>query len=176
MPTASAALSSQSRQENDPCKSTTSLDIIKEAYPGQAVLNVEQTARVMGKTGKGGTQTIRNQISAGRFPLQGSLRRSGSTILVPIVALANWLDGVVEDGVVPTVPAGGTRKKSSPLPAKPPILPRRGRGRPPMIVKDFLRLFETAWQTMLLEGALVEKRVIDADLTDNGVTIPPLIA
>jgi hypothetical protein len=117
-------------------------------YPGQAVLNTDQVAQVLGKTGSGGPQTIRNQIAAGKFPLQKKLRRIGGRIVLPVAALADWLDGAEAGDPAPAPGAQNKRKPSPVLPANPPARPRRG-GRPPMILKEFLAQFEASWANML---------------------------
>ena len=112
----------------------TTLDVLREDYPGQAVLDTVQIARVLSKTGKAGPQTIRNQISAGKFPLQDRLRKVGGVWVLPIVAVADWLDG--------TIPA-----PQDSAPAKKKV------GRPRKSVTEWLDALDVSWQKILDEHA-----------------------
>lgn len=82
----------------------TTLDVLRENPPGQVLLDVAAVAKAMGKVGPAAAQTIRNQISDGKFPLQDKIRRVGDKPMVPMVALAAWIDGdlpiVVDDKAV----------------------------------------------------------------------------
>lgn len=103
------------------------IDIIRQDYPGQAVLTTDQVAKVLGKNGTAGPQTIRNQIAAGTFPLADKLRKVSGRHVLPIAALADWLDGAQD---APPVKANEAPK----------------RGRPRKIVTDWLAEFEDAWR------------------------------
>ncbi len=110
------------------------IDVIQREYPGQAVLTTDQIARVLGKTGKAGAQTIRNQISSGKFPLADKIKKVGGRNVLSAALLANWIDGEVETSE----------------PDKPAV---KKRGRPRKIVMEWIAELETEWQKMLDEHA-----------------------
>jgi len=112
----------------------TTLDVLREDYPGQAVLNTDQIAKALSKTGKAGPQTIRNQISAKRFPLQDKLRKIGGVWVLSIVAVADLIDGNLPD----PQDAAPAKKKA---------------GRPRKSVSEWLDALDLSWQKILDEHA-----------------------
>jgi hypothetical protein len=101
----------------------TTLDVLRENHPGQVLLDVAAVAKAMGKVGPSAAQTIRNQISQKTFPLQDKIRRVGDKPMVPLVALAAWIDG--EDMSPATAEA-----------------PTKKRGRPRKVVLDWVAALE----------------------------------
>lgn len=65
-----------------------SVDLLRQQYPGTLYLTLEQVAIVLATP----TQTIRNQISQGVFPVR-SIRR-GRRRLVPVAALAAHIEQI----------------------------------------------------------------------------------
>jgi hypothetical protein len=88
--------------------------------------------RVLGKTGKAGAQTIRNQIANGTFPLADKIKKVGVRNVLSVALLANWIDGEMAE------------------PDKPAV---KKRGRPRKIVMEWIAELETERQKMLDEHA-----------------------
>ena len=107
---------------------SSSLDVLTALFPGTAVLNVDQVAVAVGKNGKAGAQSVRNQLASGTFPIPG--RKIGSSWVWSIARVADWLDGVEPDAKpapsAVTAPAPAVSRSRS---APPPPPPKR-RGRP----------------------------------------------
>ncbi len=96
------------------------------------MLTVDDVARVLGRTGAGGYEQTRGQLANG--VIVPSLRKIGGQWLVPIAALANALDDLVDlDGL--------GRASLRPLPTRhavisgDPVVDRPHRGRIPDRVK-----------------------------------------
>ena len=97
--------------ESTPIIEILPIDILRAAYPGQAVLTTDQIANALAKTGKAGAQTIRNQIAAGTFPLSGKIKKVGGRNVLPMAAFADWLDGAEE---APSPKAPEKRRRGRP--------------------------------------------------------------
>ncbi|MCC4626265.1 hypothetical protein LL973_18490 [Xanthomonas campestris pv. nigromaculans] len=103
------------------------LPILRVMFPDKPLLSVEDVARVLNKTGAGGYEQTREQLAAG--VIVPGLRKLGGSWLVPVTALADALDGLVDANT-----AGLAIPK--PLPTRHtvtranPIIPRKG-GRVP---------------------------------------------
>ena len=103
------------------------LPILRVMFPDKPLLSVEDVARVLNKTGAGGYEQTREQLAAG--VIVPGLRKLGGSWLVPVTALADALDGLVDANI-----AGLAIPK--PLPTRHtvtranPIVPRKG-GRVP---------------------------------------------
>lgn len=69
---------------------TSSLAILLGRFPGRACVSIHEAAQVLGIA----ASTIYNQICLGRCDLP--LRRIGGRSLVPLAALADFLDGEEE--------------------------------------------------------------------------------
>ncbi len=99
------------------------LPILRVMFPDKPLLSVEDVARVLNKTGAGGYEQTREQLAAG--VIVPGLRKLGGSWLVPVTALADALDGLVDANT-----AGLTIPK--PLPTRHtvtranPIVPRKG--------------------------------------------------
>jgi len=102
------------------------LPLLREMFPGKLMLTVEDVARVLGRTGAGGYEQTREQLANG--VIVPGLRKMGGQWLVPIAALANALDGLVDlDSLA--------RASPKPLPTRHSVInanpvvdqPRRGR-------------------------------------------------
>ncbi|OBR53752.1 hypothetical protein [Paraburkholderia tropica] len=98
-----------------------SLDVLTALYPGTAVLDVDQIAAALGKNGKAGAQSVRNQLARGTFPIPG--RKVGSSWVWSIATVADWLDGIAPDAK--PAPSASTASRSAP-----PSPPPKRRGRP----------------------------------------------
>lgn len=70
------------------------LPLLREMFPGKLMLTVEDVARVLGRTGAGGYEQTREQLSNG--VIVPGLRKMGGQWLVPIAALADALDDLVD--------------------------------------------------------------------------------
>lgn len=70
------------------------LPLLREMFPGKLMLTVEEVARVLGRTGAGGYEQTREQLANG--VIVPGLRKMGGQWLVPIAALANALDNLVD--------------------------------------------------------------------------------
>lgn len=101
-----------------------SLDVLTALYPGTAVLDVDQVAAALGKNGKAGAQSVRNQLARGTFPIPG--RKIGSSWVWSIATVADWLDGVEPDAKPAPAAASPTASHSRSAPPPPPTK-RRGR-------------------------------------------------
>lgn len=110
----------------------TTLDVLRENHPGQVLLDVAAVAKAMGKVGPSAAQTIRNQISQETFPLQDKIRRVGDKPMVPLVALAAWIDG--EDSPTAAI-----------------VVPAKKRGRPRKVVLDWVCALEQELAKPILE-------------------------
>ncbi|EKT4091682.1 hypothetical protein [Stenotrophomonas maltophilia] len=115
------------------------LPVLREMFPGKAMLTVEDVARVLNRTGAGGYEQTRDQLSRGL--IVPGLRKFGGSWLVPITTLAAALDGLVETD-------GTGRSTPKALPAThtvisaEPLVPRRA-GRMPTRAKQRLELQQT---------------------------------
>lgn len=70
------------------------LPLLREMFPGKLMLTVEDVARVLGRTGAGGYEQTRGQLANG--VIVPGLRKIGGQWLVPIAALADALDNLVD--------------------------------------------------------------------------------
>lgn len=70
------------------------LPLLREMFPGKLMLTVDDVARVLGRTGAGGYEQTREQLANG--VIVPGLRKIGGQWLVPIAALANALDSLVD--------------------------------------------------------------------------------
>ncbi|MFM0594030.1 hypothetical protein [Paraburkholderia dilworthii] len=102
-----------------------SLDVLTALYPGTAVLDVEQVAAALGKNGKAGAQSVRNQLARGTFPIPG--RKVGSSWVWSIAKVADWLDDVEPDEPATVAASEPSPSASRAKTATPPPVKRRGR-------------------------------------------------
>ncbi|WP_234745051.1 hypothetical protein [Burkholderia sp. WTPI3] len=105
---------------------SSSIDVLTALFPGTAVLNVDQVAVALGKNGKAGAQSVRNQLASGTFPIPG--RKVGSSWVWSIARVADWLDGVEPDAK--PAPSAVTAPAVSRSRSAPPPPPPKRRGRP----------------------------------------------
>lgn len=104
------------------------LPLLREMFPGKLMLTVDDVARVLGRTGAGGYEQTREQLANG--VIVPGLRKMGGQWLVPIAALAEALDSLVD---VDTL----GRATPKPLPTQHtvvsanPVVDRLRRGRVP---------------------------------------------
>lgn len=70
------------------------LPLLREMFPGKLMLTVDDVARVLGRTGAGGYEQTREQLANGI--IVPGLKKMGGQWLVPIPALANALDNLVD--------------------------------------------------------------------------------
>ena len=103
-----------------------SLDVLTALYPGTAVLDVDQVAAALGKNGKAGAQSVRNQLARGTFPIPG--RKVGSSWVWSMAKVADWLDGIEPDAS--PAPAAKPAPTASRSRSAPPAPPPKRRGRP----------------------------------------------
>ena len=68
--------------------------LLREIFPGMLMLTVEDVARVLGRTGAGGYEQTREQLANG--VIVPGLRKMGGQWMVPIAALADALDSLVD--------------------------------------------------------------------------------
>lgn len=129
----------------------TTMDLLDEIAPGTAVVNTDQIAAALGKSGTGGPQTIRNQIASKKFPLHAKLRKNGAHWILSKAVFAAWMDG--EDVVTP----------ATVTPAK------RGRGRPRKTVEHWLVALDESWNKLLQDG----RRMLDEDPNVRVGATPP---
>lgn len=107
-----------------PVPMTGMLPVLRDMFPGKAMLSVENVALVLGRTGAGAYEQTREQLASG--VIVPGLRKVGGGWLVPITALAAALDGLVEID---------DRRQARPLPMRHAVIsanpvverPRRGR-------------------------------------------------
>ena len=82
----------------------------------------------MGKNGKAGAQSVRNQLARGTFPIPG--RKIGSSWVWSIATVADWLDGVEPDAKPEPAAATSPAPTASRFRSAPPSPPPKRRGRP----------------------------------------------
>ena len=70
------------------------LPLLREMFPGKLMLTVDDVARVLGRTGAGGYEQTREQLANG--VIVPGLKKMGGQWLVPIAALADALDNLVD--------------------------------------------------------------------------------
>ena len=70
------------------------LPLFREMFPGKLMLMVEDVARVLRRTGAGGYEQTREQLANG--VIVPGFRKMGGQWLVPIAALADALDSLVD--------------------------------------------------------------------------------
>lgn len=102
------------------------LPLLREMFPGKLMLTVDDVARVLGRTGAGGYEQTREQLANG--VIVPGLKKMGGQWLVPIAALADALDNLVDLDSLgraspKSLPTRHTIISSSPVVDK----PRRGR-------------------------------------------------
>lgn len=113
------------------------LDMLRSLFPGKVMLTVEDVAQVMGlEKGRAGREAISAALRRGDV-LPG-LRKVLGRWLVPITALANWLDSLSQQREVVPPPTSAARRGSS--------VDRGGRptGRPRGRVPDKVRVAQKA--------------------------------
>jgi hypothetical protein len=89
------------------------LPLFREMFPGKLMLTVEDVARVLRRTGAGGYEQTREQLANG--VIVPGLRKMGGQWLVPIAALADALDSLVDlDSLGRTPPARHRRTADVP--------------------------------------------------------------
>jgi hypothetical protein len=122
------------------------LPLLREMFPGKLMLTVDDVARVLGRTGAGGYEQTREQLANG--VIVPGLRKIGGQWLVPIAALANALDDLVDlDGL--------GRASPRPLPTRHtvigpnPVVDRPRRGRIPDRLKAQQARVSVFWQAVL---------------------------
>ena len=145
------------------------LPVLREMFPGKAMLTVEDVAQVLNRTGAGGYEQTRDQLSKGL--IVPGLRKFGGSWLVPITTLAAALDGLVQTDVT---------GRSSPKPlaathtvvSAEPLIPRRT-GRMPNRAKQRLELQQARaclfWPLVL---STLRKWQLDAALPPPAVRQP----
>lgn len=80
------------------------LSVLQNQFPGAVLLHISDVADVLGTT----YGSVRSQISTKKFPLK-TIRR-GSRRYVSIIALADYLDQLVESAPSPQRRRGRPRK------------------------------------------------------------------
>jgi hypothetical protein len=129
-------------KKSDIIEACTTLDALREDFPGQVVLTTDEIAQALGKRGTGGPQTIRNQIASGAFPLADKLRKIGGNWVLPMAALADWLDGKAD---------------AAPLPA---MIAKKKPGRPRKALTEWMDALEASWQRIYFEDV---RDLLDAE-------------
>ncbi len=145
------------------------LPLLREMFPGKLMLTVDDIARVLGRTGAGGYEQTREQLANGI--IVPGLRKMGGQWLVPIAALADALNNLVDLDSL-------SRATPKPLPTRHtvvsanPVVDRLRRGRVP----DRLRAQQARalefWMNVLAQlnaeqlheawlGASTDKRELD---------------
>ncbi len=108
------------------------LDILRDMFPGRAMLDIADVAMVLNRTGAGAYEQTRAGLSAGKI-VPGLRRHINGRWLVPITALAAALDNLVEvDEDACATPRPQPARRAAPT-AEPD--PPRRRGRPPNSVR-----------------------------------------
>jgi len=147
------------------------LPILRVMFPDKPLLSVEDVARVLNKTGAGGYEQTREQLAAG--VIVPGLRKLGGSWLVPVTALADALDGLVDGNT-----AGLAIPK--PLPTRHtvtranPIVPRKG-GRVPDRAKSMALADMTSLSLAMATHQSVEFWHEVLALLDYAVEQPALI-
>jgi len=80
------------------------LSIIQAAHPGKAFLSIEEAARLLSKA----PGSVRNEISAGRFPVRSI--KMGSRRVIPLLAFVVYLDSITSPEQGPGRPRTGSKK------------------------------------------------------------------
>ena len=145
------------------------LPVLREMFPGKAMLNVEDVARVLNRTGAGGYEQTRDQLSRGL--IVPGLRKFGGSWLVPITTLAAALDGLVEtDGTGRSTPKALPATRT--VVSAEPLVPRRA-GRLPTRAKQRLELQQArAGQFWPLVLSTIRSWALDAALPPVAVRLP----
>ncbi len=133
------------------------------------MLNVEDVARVLNRTGAGGYEQTRDQLSRGL--IVPGLRKFGGSWLVPITTLAAALDGLVEtDGTGRSTPKALPATRT--VVSAEPLVPRRA-GRLPTRAKQRLELQQArAGQFWPLVLSTIRSWALDAALPPVAVRLP----
>jgi hypothetical protein len=102
------------------------LPLLREMFPGKLMLTVDDVARVLGRTGAGGYEQTREQLANG--VIVPGLKKMGGQWLVPIAALADALDSLVDldtlgRAIPKSLPTRHTVVSANPVVDR----PRRGR-------------------------------------------------
>ncbi len=102
------------------------LDLLREMFPGKAMLTAEDVARVLGRESN---RAGREAVAAGlrRGDLLPGLRKVMGRWLVPITALADWIDGLAESAKTSGPQVGPARRSVVPNSQQAADEPRRGR-------------------------------------------------
>ncbi|MCQ4163855.1 hypothetical protein [Tahibacter harae] len=102
------------------------LDLLREMFPGKAMLTADDVAKVLGRDGN---RAGREAVTAGlrRGDLLPGLRKVMGRWLVPITALADWIDGLAEPAQVSAPPVGPAPRSVASQPRHAMDAPRRGR-------------------------------------------------
>lgn len=145
------------------------LPVLREMFPGKAMLTVEDVARVLNRTGAGGYEQTRDQLSRGL--IVPGLRKFGGSWLVPITTLAAALDGLVETDATGRSSPKALAATHSVLSAE-PLVPRRA-GRTPNRAKQRLELQQArASQFWPLVLSTLRDWALDAALPPPAAPIP----
>lgn len=102
------------------------LDLLPEMFPGKAMLTAEDVAKVLGRESN---RAGREAVAAGlrRGDLLPGLRKVMGRWLVPITALADWIDGLAESAKTSGPQVGPARRSVVSKPQQAADAPRRGR-------------------------------------------------
>lgn len=102
------------------------LGLLRDLFPGRAMLTAEDVAKVLGwDSNRAGRESVAAGIRRG--DLLPGLRKVMGRWLVPITALADWMDGLAQPVEVSGLQVGPARRSVALKPQPPADTPRRGR-------------------------------------------------